>query len=48
MHNEFEALWIRPYHIEKVIDFNSLFIRDLDENVLKFLVEWHHVKHFFT
>jgi len=28
-HTNFEALWISPYQIEKVIDFNSYFLKDM-------------------
>lgn len=48
MHTKFEALWIGPYQIEKVIGFNSYIIKDFDGNVLKLLVNGHHLKHFLT
>lgn len=48
MHNNFEALWIGPQQIEKIIGFNSYFMRDLDGNVLKFFLNKHHLKHLFT
>lgn len=48
MNTKFEALWIAPYQIEKVIGFNSHIIKDLGGNVLKFPINGHHLKHFFT
>jgi hypothetical protein len=28
-HKKFEALWIDPYHIEKVVGYNSYLLKDI-------------------
>lgn len=48
LHTKFEALWIGPYEIEKVIVFNSYIIMDLDGTIHKFTVNGDHLKDFFT
>ena len=48
MQTKFEAFWIGPYQIEKVIGCNSCIIKDLDGTVHKLPLNGHHLKNFFT
>jgi hypothetical protein len=46
-HTKFEALWIGPYHIEKVIGYNSYLLKDMKGMIQPFPVNGKYLKHFF-
>jgi hypothetical protein len=48
MHTKFEALWIRPYVIEKILGFNSYMLQDMKGKRLMFPVNGKHLKGFFS
>jgi hypothetical protein len=48
MHTKFEALWIRPYVIEKILGFNSYMLQDMKGKRLMFPVNEKHLKGFFS
>jgi hypothetical protein len=48
MHTKFEALWIRPYVIEKILGFNSYMLQDMKGKILMFPVNGKHLKGFFS
>jgi hypothetical protein len=47
-HTKFEALWIGPYQIEKVIGFNSYLLKDMKGIFQAFPVNGKYLKHFFV
>jgi hypothetical protein len=48
MHTKFEALWIRPYVVEKILGFNSYMLQDMKGKILMFPVNGKHLKGFFS
>jgi hypothetical protein len=48
MHTKFEALWIGPYFIEKMLDFNSYMLKDMKGKMLMLVVNGQHPKNLFT
>jgi hypothetical protein len=48
MHTKFEALWIGPYIIDKILDFNSYMLKDMKGKLLMFPINGKHLKGFFT
>jgi hypothetical protein len=48
MHMKFEALWIRPYVIEKILGFNSYMLQDMKGKRLMLPVNGKHLKGFFS
>jgi hypothetical protein len=48
LHTKFEALWIGPYLIEKVLGYNSYLLKDMKGTVQTFPVNGKHLKIFFS
>jgi hypothetical protein len=48
MHTKFEALWIGPYIVEKIMGFNSYMLQDMKGKILRFPINKQHLKGFFT
>jgi hypothetical protein len=48
MHTNFEALWIGPYVIEKILGFNSYILQDMKGKRLMFPIKEKHLKGFFS
>jgi hypothetical protein len=48
LHTKFEALWIGPYVIEKVLGYNSYLLRDMKGTIQMFPVNGQHLKSFFS
>jgi hypothetical protein len=48
MHTKFEALWIRPYVIEKILGFNSYMLQDMKGKRLMLPINGKHLKGFFS
>jgi hypothetical protein len=48
MHTNFEALWIRPYVVEKILGFNSYMLQDVKGKRLMFHANKKHLKGFFS
>jgi hypothetical protein len=48
MHTKFEALWIGPYIVEKILGFNSYMLQDMKGKILMFPINGKHLKGFFT
>jgi hypothetical protein len=48
IHTKFEALWIGPYVIEKILGFNSYMLQDMKGQRLMLPVNWQHLKGFFS
>jgi hypothetical protein len=46
-HTKFEALWIGPYQIEKVIGFNSYLLKDMKGTIQAFPMNGKYLKHLF-
>jgi hypothetical protein len=40
MHTKFEALWIGPYIIEKILGYNSYMLKDMKGTTLMLSSEW--------
>jgi len=47
-HTKFEALWIGPYQIEKVIGFNSYLLKDMKGKFQAVFVNRKYRKNFFS
>jgi hypothetical protein len=48
MHTKFQALWIGPYVIEKILGFNSYMLQDMKEKILMMLINGKHLNGFFS
>jgi hypothetical protein len=48
MHTKFEALWVGPYFIEKILGFNAYMLKDMKGKMLMLLVNGKHLKSFFA
>jgi hypothetical protein len=48
MHTKFEALWIGPYIIEKILGYNSYLIKDMKGTMQTLPVNGQHLKNFFA
>jgi hypothetical protein len=48
MHTKFEALWIRPYVVEKILGFNFYMLQYMKGKILMLLVNEQHLKGFFS
>jgi hypothetical protein len=44
LHTKFEALWIGPYMIEKVLGYNSYLLKDMKGTIQMFPVNGKHLK----
>jgi hypothetical protein len=48
MDTKFEALWIGPYIVEKILGFNSYMLHDMKGKILMFPINGKHLKGLFT
>jgi hypothetical protein len=48
MHMKFEALWIEPYVVEKILGFKYYMLQDMKGKRLMILVNGKHLKGFFS
>jgi hypothetical protein len=48
MHTKFEALWVGPYIIEKILCFNSYMPKDMKGKMLMLHVNNQHLKGVFA
>jgi hypothetical protein len=48
MHTKLEALWIRPYIVNKILEFNSYMLQDMKGKRLMLPVNGKHLKGFFS
>jgi hypothetical protein len=46
-HTKFEALWIGPYQIEKVIGYYSYLLKDMKGTIQPLHIHGKYLKHFF-
>jgi hypothetical protein len=46
-HTKFEALWIGPYQIQKIIGYNSYLLKNMKGIIQSLLVNEQHMKNFF-
>jgi hypothetical protein len=48
MHTKYEALWVGPYIIERIMGFNSYMLKDMKDKMLILHVNGKHLKGFFA
>jgi hypothetical protein len=48
MHRKFEAIWIRPYVVEKILGFNTYMLQDMKDKRFILRVNGQHLKGLFS